>query len=119
MRVCRGYRACRRTRSLHRHTQHYLADGGPASRSLHATRLVEELDQVQFLCDPHQGPDVTDPPRAYRPRQTQIRHRRRIRRPQYRLTGERPLPNRIPQRLRRDAIPPAAHFALKDIHSFI
>ena len=107
------------TRSLHRHGQHHLPDRGPVSRSVYATRLVNELDQVQLFGHPHQRPDITDPPRGHGPRQTQIRHRRRIRRPQYRLPGEGPLPNRIPQRLRRDAVPSAAHFPLEYIHSFI
>ncbi len=86
----------RLTRALYRHRQHHLTHRGPVSRSLYATRLVDEFDQVQLLGDPHQGPHVTDPPRTHGPRQPQIDHRRRIGSPQHRLARERPLPNGIP-----------------------
>ena len=107
------------TGALHGYRQYHFPDRGAAGRSLHPARSVDHPDQVQLLGDPHQRPDVADPLCTHRPRQSQIGHRRRVGRPQHGLARERALPNRIPQRLRGDAIPPATNLPLEYVHSFI
>ena len=108
-----------RTGPLHRYGEQHLADRRAVGRTCETTGLIDELDQVQLLGDPHQRPDVADSSRPNRARRRQVGYRRRIGWTQHRLAREGPLLGGIPQRLRSHPIPPSTHLALKYIHSFI
>jgi hypothetical protein len=110
---------CGRTRALDRDGEYHLSDRGTIRGPWDPAGLVDELNHIELLGDPDQRPDVTDPPRPDRARQSQVRHRRRIRRPQDGLPREGPLLRGIPQRLGSDAVPPPPNRALEDVHSFI
>ena len=108
-----------RASSLHRYGKYHLANRRTINRPLQAARLIDELDQVELLGDPHQSPHVTDSLRPDGSCRSQIGYRRRIRRTQYGLSGEWSLTSRVPYRLGRDPVPTPSHLALKYIYSFI
>src|SRR5258708_16589888 len=108
-----------RTGPLHRYGEHHFADRWTVAGNCYTTGLIDKLDQVQLLGNPHQSPDVTDSPSTNRARRGQVGKWGRIGWAQHCLPRERPLLAGIPQRLRCNPIPPATHLALKYIHSFI
>jgi len=108
----------RRTSPLYRHGNDHLADCRAILGARLTTGPINESDQVQLLGNPHQSADITDPLGADSANQTQIRDRRRIGRAQNGLSCERTLPDWIPHRLGRDAIPFATDYPLEYIHFF-
>src|ERR1022692_2094996 len=105
--------------SLYSHGEHHLANGRARAWGLQTAGLINELDQIQLLSDPYQGTDVADPSRPNGTRRSQVGDWGWICRAQHGLPRERPLLGGIPQRLGSDPIPPPAHLAFKDVHSFI
>jgi hypothetical protein len=108
----------RRTGPLYRHGDHHLADCGAILGALLTTRSIDECDQVQLLGNPDQRAGIPDPLGADSANQAQIRDGRRIGRAQNGLSRERTLPDGIPHRLGCDAVSPATHYPLKDVHFF-
>ena len=106
-----------RTGSLHCYGEHHLANCWTAARCLQAAGLINQFDQVQLLSDPHQSAYVANQSGPDRTRQSQIGHRGRICRAQYRLASEGPLLGGIPQRLRSDPISATSHPTLEYVHS--
>src|SRR5258708_5803173 len=108
----------RRTGPLNRHGDDHLTDRRAILGSLLTTRPINEPDQIQLLGNPNQSSNITDPLGADSANPTQIREGGRIRRAQNSLSRKRTLPAWIPHRLGCDAVSPATHLPLKDIHFF-
>jgi hypothetical protein len=108
----------RRTSPLNSHGDDHLTDRRTIFGSLLTTCPINESDQIQLLGNPNQRSNITDPLGADSANQAQIRDGRRIGRAQNGLSRERTLPAGIPHRLGCDAVSPATHFPLKDVHFF-
>ena len=109
----------RRTGPLHGHRKDHLAHGWPLRGGAQSTCLIDPLDQIQLLSDPHQRSHISDAAGADRAHGCQVGHRWRIGGTQDGLACEGTLANGIPHRLGGDSIPASAHHPLANIHSFI
>ena len=107
-----------RTGPLNRHGNNHLTDCRTILGSLLTTCPIDESDQIQLFGNPNQSAHITDPLGTDGANQTQIREGRRIGRTQNGLASERTLTARIPHGLGCDAVSPATHHALKDVHFF-
>ena len=85
-------------------------------RTVSGTRPVNVPDQVDLLGDPHQRSDIADGAYADGTGLAQVRRGHRVSRAKHSLPRHRPTPRRIPHRLRGNAIPPATHLSLEDVH---
>jgi hypothetical protein len=109
----------RRTGPLHGHSKDHLAYGWPLRGGAQSTCLIDPLDQIQLLSDPHQRSHISDAARADRAHGCQVGHRWRIGGTQDGLVCEGTLANGIPHRLGGDSVPSSAHHPLENINSFI
>ena len=109
----------RRTSTLDGNCEHHLAHRGALGRPRQPTSLIDQSHQVQLLGNPNQGARVADALSADGVGERQVGHGWGIGWTQHGLPCKGTLLDRVPYRLRSDAVAPSANYAFEYIHSFI